>query len=110
MPAAGPAAILHAMVSKFRIVAIFEAVTYLALLASVVLYRVFDGPRFIGFLGPVHGVAVLVYVVLVLQIRESQGWSVSQTIVVILASALPLGGFVVERNLVDDADADAARG
>ena len=92
------------MVSKFRIVAVIEAATYLALLAAVVLYRVFDGPRFIGLLGPIHGIAVLVYVVLVLQIRESQGWNLGQTILVIVASALPLGGFVVERNLVDDAD------
>ena len=93
------------MVSKFRLVAVVEAVTYLALLAAVVLYRVFDGPRFIGFLGPVHGVAFLVYVVLALQIRESQGWNLGRLILVILASALPLGGFVVERNLVDDTDA-----
>ena len=92
------------MVSKFRLVAVVEAVTYLALLAAVVLYRVFDGPRFIGFLGPVHGVAFLVYFVLALQIRESQGWNLGRLILVILASALPLGGFVVERNLVDDAD------
>ena len=93
------------MVSKFRLVAVVEAVTYLALLAAVVLYRVFDGPRFIGFLGPVHGVAFLVYVVLALQIRDSQGWNLGRLILVILASALPLGGFVVERNLVDDTDA-----
>ncbi len=93
------------MVSKFRLVAVVEAVTYLALLAAVVLYRVFDGPRFIGFLGPVHGVAFLVYFVLAIQIRESQGWNLGRLILVILASALPLGGFVVERNLVDDTDA-----
>ena len=93
------------MVSKFRLVAVVEAVTYLALLAAVVLYRVFDGPRFIGFLGPVHGVAFLVYFVLAIQIRESQGWNLSRLILVILASALPLGGFVVERSLVDDTDA-----
>ncbi len=105
MPAAGLAAILHPMVSKFRLVAVVEAVTYLALLAAVVLYRVFDGPRFIGFLGPVHGVAFLVYFVLAIQIRESQGWNLGRLILVILASALPLGGFVVERNLVDDTDA-----
>ena len=93
------------MVSKFRVAAIAEAVTYLALLAAVVLYRVLDGPDFIGFLGPVHGIVFLVYLVLVLQIRESQGWNLGQTIVVIVASAVPFGGFLVERRLVDDTDA-----
>ncbi len=92
------------MVSKFRLAAVAEAVTYLALLAAVVLYRVLDGPDFIGFLGPVHGIVFLVYFVLALQIRESQGWTLGQTIVVIVASAIPFGGFVVERRLVDESD------
>lgn len=93
------------MVSKFRLVAVLEAVTYLALLAAVVLYRVLDGPDFIGFLGPVHGIVFLVYLVLVLQIRESQGWSLVQTIVVIVAAAVPFGGFAVERRMLDDTGA-----
>ncbi len=93
------------MVSKFRLVAVLEAASYLALLAAVVLYRVLDGPDFIGFLGPVHGILFLVYLVLALQIRESQGWSLVQTILVIVASAVPFGGFVVERRMVDDTDA-----
>lgn len=89
------------MVRRFRLAAIIEAVTYLALLSAVVLYRVLDGPDFIGFLGPVHGIAFLVYLVLVLQVREGQGWNLWQTLLVTVASALPFGGFVVERRLVD---------
>ena len=96
------------MVRKFRLVAIVEAVTYLALLSAVVLYRVLDGPDFIGFLGPVHGIAFLVYLVLVLQIREGQGWNLWHTLLAIVAAAVPFGGFVVERRVVDDADSDAA--
>ncbi|MGH9188655.1 MAG: DUF3817 domain-containing protein, partial [Acidimicrobiales bacterium] len=59
----------------FRSVAFVEAATFLVLLGAVVLYRVLDGPDFISFMGPVHGIAFLVYLVLVLQIREEQGWS-----------------------------------
>jgi integral membrane protein len=88
------------MVSQFRIVAIAEAVTYLALLAAVVLYRLLDGPDLIGFLGPVHGIVFLVYLALTLAIRENQGWSLGQTILVIVAAAVPAGAFVVERRLV----------
>lgn len=92
------------MVRKFRLVAIVEAISYLALLSAVVLYRLLDGPDFIGFLGPIHGIAFLIYVVLVLAIRESQSWNLWQTLLVIIASALPFGGFVVERRLVDDTE------
>ena len=86
----------------FRVVAVVEAVTYLVLLAAVVLYRVLDGPDFIGILGPIHGIAFLVYLVLVLRIRESQGWGFWRTIVVIVAAAIPLGGFWAAHDLVED--------
>ena len=86
----------------FRAVAFVEAVTYLVLLAAVVLYRVLDGPDFIGILGPIHGIAFLVYLVLVLRIREGQGWGFWRTIVVILAAAVPLGGFWASHDLVDE--------
>ncbi len=93
----------------FRAVAYFEAASYLVLLAAVVLYRVLDGPDFIGFLGPVHGAAFLVYLGLVLRIRETQGWSFWRTIVVILASAVPFGGFWAGRDVVDEQPAAASR-
>ncbi|MFN2503345.1 MAG: DUF3817 domain-containing protein [Acidimicrobiales bacterium] len=90
------------LTEKFRLVAYVEAATYLVLLAAVVTYRVFDGPDFIGLLGPIHGIAFLVYLVLVLKIRESQGWNLWRTLLVIILSAIPFGGFVVGRDLVHD--------
>ena len=89
-------------IGAFRVVAVVEAVTYLVLLGAVVLKRVLDGPDLVSVLGPIHGVAFLVYLVLVLRIRESQGWDLGRTIVVILASAVPFGGFWVGRRLVTD--------
>ena len=90
---------LSGEVAAFRVVAIIEAVTYLVLLAAVVVYRVFDGPDFISALGPIHGIAFLVYLALVLRIRESQGWDLWRTILIILASALPFGGFWASNHL-----------
>ena len=77
----------------FRAVAYFEAASYLVLLAAVVLYRVLDGPDYVGVLGPIHGIAFLAYFVLVLKIREGQGWNLWRTLLVLLASAVPFGGF-----------------
>lgn len=95
-------------VAAFRAVAYFEAATYLALLAAVVVYRVLDGPDFIGVLGPIHGIAFLVYLFLVIRIREGQGWSLGRTILVVLAAAIPFGGFWAARHL--DAGQDAPPG
>lgn len=89
------------MTERFRLVAYIEAVSYLALLSAVVLYRMFDGPDFIGILGPIHGVIFLVLVVLVLKIRDGQGWGVGRTLLVLIAASLPFGGFFIGRDLVE---------
>jgi integral membrane protein len=92
---------LAGLTAAFRAVAYVEAATYLVLLACVVLYRILDGPDFIGIMGPIHGIAFLVYLMLVLRIRESQGWGFWRTIAVIVASAVPLGGFWAGRDVVE---------
>jgi len=84
---------LSGEVAAFRVVAIAEAVSYLLLLGAVLLHRVFDGPDYIGGLGPVHGILFLVYVALVLRIRESQGWDLWKTLLIFVVSAVPFGGF-----------------
>jgi integral membrane protein len=88
----------------FKATAYVEAVTYLVLLGAVVVYRILDGPDGIGVLGPIHGIAFLVYLALVLKIREGQGWGFWRTIVVILAAAVPFGGFWAGRHLDERED------
>lgn len=90
------------MTAKFRLTAYVEAVTYLALLVGVVVLHGFGGPDLVSALGPIHGLVFLVYFVLVLEVRGRQGWDAWKTILVLIASALPLGGFFVGRDLVDD--------
>lgn len=99
---AGASPTVSPVIATFRLVSFVEAATYLALLSAVVLYRVFDGPNFVRVLGPVHGIVFLVYFVLVLQVRESQRWSVGRTLLVLIAAALPFGGFWVGRDLVEE--------
>ena len=93
---------LRRATGAFRLVAYAEAATYLVLLAAVVLYRVFDGPDFIGLLGPIHGIIFLVYFFLVLRIREAQEWNLWRTLLVLVASAIPFGGFWAGRHLKDE--------
>jgi len=95
--------------SKFRIVALIEAVSFLVLLSAVFVKRVLHGGDAVSVLGPIHGIAFLVYFVLVLLVREEQGWSVGQTLIVLVASALPFGAFVVNQRMVHDPDSATAR-
>ncbi|MDQ4097916.1 MAG: DUF3817 domain-containing protein [Actinomycetota bacterium] len=87
------------LTGAFRLTAYVEAATYLVLLSAVVLYRLLDGPDFVSVLGPIHGVAFLVYLMLALRIREGQGWGFWDTVVVIVAAAIPFGGFWAGRHL-----------
>ena len=85
--------------NAFRITAYVEAVTYLALMGFVVVYRVFDGPDLIRVPGLVHGIVALVYLVMVLRIRGQQGWALGETLLILLMSAIPFGGFWAGRHL-----------
>ncbi len=87
------------MISNFRTVAYVEAVSFLALLTASFVKRVIEGPDLVPVIGMVHGLIFLVYVVFVLRVREGQGWSVGRTILVIVAAAIPFGGFFVGRDL-----------
>ena len=93
------------MTSKFRLVALAEAVSYLALLAATVVKRGLDGPDLVSVLGPIHGILFLAYVLLALLVREEQGWTAWQTVLVIVASAIPFGAFFVNSRMVSDPQA-----
>ena len=96
------------MTPKFRLVALAEALSYLALLAATVVKRGFDGPDLVSVLGPIHGILFLAYVLLTLLVREEQGWTGWQTVLVLVASALPFGAFVVNSRMVRDPEPSPA--
>ena len=96
------------MTSKFRTVALIEAVSFLALLVATFVKRVIEGPDLVPVLGPIHGILFLAYVLLTLLVREEQGWTLGQTLIVLLASAIPFGAFVVNARMVHDPAPSAA--
>lgn len=85
-----------------RIAALAEGVSYLVLLMTMVAKYAFDagGEGGVPIAGPIHGVIVLVYAGLVLMGREEQGWDLTRTVVALVLSAVPLGGFYVEQRMI----------
>ena len=96
------------MTSKFRTVALLEALSYLALLVATFVKRVVEGPDLVPVLGPIHGILFLAYLLLTLLVREEQGWTLGQTLIVLIASAIPFGAFVVNARMVHDPTPSAA--
>ena len=87
--------------ARFRVIALVEAITYLILLVLTIV-KSLDGPNLVPVMGPIHGIAFLVYLVLTLLVREEQRWTGWQTVLVIVAAALPFGAFVVNSRMVSD--------
>lgn len=81
----------------FRIIAIAEATSFLALLVATYVKYTQDQPGGVEVLGPVHGVLFLAYVGLALYLAPGAGWSTRATALVIAGAVAPFGGYVVDR-------------
>lgn len=88
------------MIKTFRMVALAEATSFLALLVATYLKHSGEGELGVSVLGPIHGALFLAYVFLALRLREHFGWSARTTLWVLAGAVLPFGGFVVDRWLV----------
>ncbi|MCW2496574.1 DUF3817 domain-containing protein [Jatrophihabitans sp.] len=80
-----------------RIVAVAEAISWLALIVATIVKYSADAPLAVKILGPIHGVLFLAYVVLVLEVRRRTRWDSRTTLIVLADSILPGGGFLVAR-------------
>ena len=81
----------------FRIVAITEATSFLALLVATYIKYAQDQPGGVEVLGPVHGLLFLAYVGLAIYLAPGAGWSLRTTGLVIAGAVAPFGGYIVDR-------------
>lgn len=84
-------------VRAFRVIAVAEAFSWLALIVATIVKYSADAPLGVKVLGPIHGVLFIGYVLLALQLRAKLRWS-GRTFLIVLADAIiPGGGFIVAR-------------
>ncbi len=86
------------MSERARLLALTEATTYLLLMLAVIVKYGVDRPLGVEIMGPIHGVLVLVYAVVLWQARDGLGWDQQKLDTAIVLGAVPLGGYWVERN------------
>ena len=84
----------------FRVVALAEATSFLALLVATSVKHSGGGETGVSILGPIHGALFALYVVLALSLRPRAGWSTATTLLILLGAVLPFGGYVVDRWLL----------
>jgi len=80
-----------------RVVAVVEAISWLALIVATIVKYSADAPLGVHILGPTHGVLFLAYVGLALDVRRRLGWDNRTTLIVLAEAILPGGGFLAAR-------------
>jgi integral membrane protein len=94
---------------RMRIASILEATTLAILVVvAVPLKLAFGMPQVVSVMGPVHGLAFLFYIWMLIQSHFQIGWSGREWVRMILCAFIPLAGFINERLLKHRQDALAA--
>lgn len=96
-PAATVASVPPSLERTFRITALAEATSFIALLVATYVKYGHDEPAGVQVLGPLHGLLFVAYVLLALKLAPRAGWSARTTLWILAGAVLPFGGFVVDR-------------
>jgi integral membrane protein len=85
---------------RMRAVSLFEGTTLVLLLGiAVPLKHVADIPLATSIMGPIHGIAFVLYIWMLIQTVSIGAWTRAATVRMIVAALLPFGAFVNERAL-----------
>ncbi|MGO4683411.1 DUF3817 domain-containing protein [Hyphomicrobium sp. 2TAF46] len=94
---------------KMRAVSLLEGTTLLLLIGVAVPLKHLAGyPIATRVMGPVHGIAFVLYVWMLIQTVSIGGWSRGATARMVLAAFIPFGAFLNERALARRQQALAA--
>ena len=86
------------MLTTFRITAILEGISYLALFAiSMPLKYLAEIPEPNKYIGYAHGFLFIAYIILAVIFWMEKKWSVKRLAILILASLLPFGTFYMDK-------------
>jgi len=100
---------MHALktsLGRLRLVGWWEGVSFLLLLGvAMPLKYLADWPHAVRVVGMAHGVLFVLYVFAALQAALQHGWTWGRTALVLAASVLPFGPFVVDSRILREAEA-----
>ncbi len=84
----------------FRVVAFLEGLSYILLLCVSVPIKYISGdPSYVKMLGMPHGLLFMGYIALAIVLRTENQWIKNNFFMVLIASVIPFGTFVVEKKL-----------
>jgi integral membrane protein len=87
-------------VNNFRRVAVLEGWSFIILLFIAMPFKyMLDFPLMVKYVGWIHGALFIAYVLLMINASIQAGWKFGRVIWAFVASLLPFGTFVLDRQL-----------
>ena len=95
---------LDTALGRLRLISLFEGASFILLLAVAMPLKYMAGdPRWVRWIGSAHGGLFLLYLLALLQAWDERSWKLPKVLGLFVASVLPFGPFVAERNLKREA-------
>lgn len=92
---------LHTPLGRLRIIGLWEGISFLVLLGIAMPLKYFAGwPDAVRVVGMAHGILFMLYVVAAVQAALEYDWPFKRTALVLAASVLPAGPFVVDAKIL----------
>lgn len=85
-------------IKQFRLIGTLEGASFLILLLIAMPLKYWAGiPEMVKVVGWAHGVLFVLYLIAVARARFVLKWSVTQVFFALLASVIPFGPFIIDR-------------
>ncbi|MBL7911478.1 MAG: DUF3817 domain-containing protein [Bacteroidia bacterium] len=95
-----PSEFTNTNLSRFRLIALLEGISYLVLLCvAMPLKYKFGFEAAVKYTGWAHGVLFIAYIVLLLKVWKQYNWSFKKVVFAFIASLLPFGTFILDKQL-----------
>jgi integral membrane protein len=98
--------LLTTSLGRLRVIGWGEGVSFLLLLGVAMPLKYFAGwPHAVRVVGMAHGVLFMLYVLAAIQAALEHDWPWKRTLLVLVASVLPAGPFIVDAKILREAEA-----
>jgi integral membrane protein len=90
-------------IGRLRVIGFWEGVSFLVLLLIAMPLKYIAGyPQVVSVVGMAHGVLFLLYIWAAIQAALEHDWTWKRTLLVLVASLLPAGPFVVDTRILKE--------
>lgn len=102
---------LHNFIQRFRLIGTLEGISFLVLLGIAMPLKYMVGiPEPVKIIGWAHGLLFMLYIAGAVQAKFVLGWPYKQLFFAAVASVIPFGPFVIDRQYLKAAQNTASKG